>query len=715
MDSDNDSDGANILNDLLSNSDIEENEPTKTKTIKEMDYNFLDSISNSTCIDKVDNSKCNTSNRKADNNENVDKLFDDNIDSSDDEDKRYFEKQNYSEYGRNIKLLLKKDEVKKKDISVTYEKDSKSLSVKSITSNNNVKNLSSVQSDVYSDPFFGIRIVNPLISSKQMREQMSGKSAITISKIKTCIASGTLSNDWVIAGVLINKSPTKTSQKGSSYSIWKISDLSENLTTVSVFLFSAAYKTFWKTTLGTVIGILNPNILESKDHIDQATLSVDTPQKMLIIGKSKDMGKCKSTKKNGEPCTAIVNINRCEFCIYHVKQEYKKCSKRADLGSNINARGFSSDLPKSNSQQTSRIFNSNGMQPFVPIRAQESARLRTHDQKRLALLSETNYKRSNSIENNKEMKKGIISVELQHNQIVKDHEKINKLKVWNSNKQLKMELVPSSSQSTSTGNKNLTATENKEKKMINTGLSLLSTPRLGTGCNNGKIDFSQPITKRQIDIAKRNAIKWVQQNGIIKPKNPNKISLEKDKIRGIKRTREINEHIEETQESKKSNSLPNNFKELMETKSMHVDLIEKSYEEEKEKYFNKLEITEKMEKKMLSTFKVECKAVICLICKYTAFSGSDFCKTQKHPLRVINAIKRFFKCSDCGNRTVSLEKLPLHSCTKCNSSNWLQAPMMDERKTNIITTSLSIRGGEENFLGSTLTNANLNLLVPKTD
>ncbi|XP_047347967.1 protein MCM10 homolog [Vespa velutina] len=716
MDSDNDSDGANILNDLLSNSDIEENESTKTKTIKEMDYNFLDSISNSTCIDKINNSKCNTSNQKANNSENIDELFGDNIDSSDDEDKRYFEKQKYSEYGRNVKLLLKKDEVKKKDISATYERDSRSLSVKSITSNNNVKNLSPVQNSVYSDPFFGIRIVNPLISSKQMREQMNGKSAITISKIKTCIASGTLSNDWVIAGVLINKSPTKTSQKGSSYSIWKISDLSENMTTVSIFLFSAAYKTFWKTTLGTVIGILNPNILESKDYIDQATLSIDTPQKMLIIGKSKDMGKCKSTKKNGEPCTSIVNINRCEFCIYHVKQEYKKCSKRADLGSNNNSvRGFSSDFPKSKSQQTSRIFNSNGMQPFVPIRAKESDRLRTHDQKRLALLSETHYDRSKSIENNKEIKKGIISVELQHNQIAKDHERINKLKVWNSNKQLKMELVPSSSQSTSTGNKNLIVTENKEKKMINTGISLLSTPRLGIGCNNGKIDFSQPITKRQIDIAKRNAIKWVQQNGIIKPKDPNKISLEKNEKRGTKRTREINEHIEETQESKKSNSLPNNFKELMETKSVHVDLIEKSYEEEKEKYFNKLEMTEKMEKKMLSTFKIECKAVICLICKYTAFSSSDFCKKQKHPIRVINAIKRFFKCSDCGNRTVSLEKLPLHSCTKCNSSNWLQAAMMDERKTNIITTNLSVRGGEEKFLGSSLTNADLNLLVPKTN
>ncbi|XP_043666761.1 protein MCM10 homolog [Vespula pensylvanica] len=715
MDSDNDSDGANILSDLLSNSDVEENGSTKTKTIKEMDYNFLDSISNNACIDKVDNSKCNASNPKPNNTENIDELFGDNIDSSDDEDKRYFEEQKYSEYGRNIKLLLKKDEVKKKDTCTPYEKDSRSLAVKSITSNNNITNLSPVQNNVHCDPFFGIRIVNPLISFKQMREQMNGKSAITVSKIKTCIISGTLSNDWVIAGVLINKSPTKTSQKGSSYSIWKITDLSENMATVSIFLFSAAYKTFWKTTLGTVIGILNPNIMESKDQIDQATLSIDTPQKMLIIGKSKDMGKCKSTKKNGEPCTAIVNINRCEFCVYHVKQEYKKCSKRADLGSNNNVRGFSSDLPKSKSQQTSRFFNSNGMQPFTPIRAQESVKLRTHDQKRLALLSEVDYDKSKSIKNNTEIKKGIISVDLQSNQKAKDHEKINKLKVWNSNKQLKMELVPSSSQSTSIENGNLTITENKEKKMINTGISLLSTPRLGIGCNNGKIDFSQPITKRQIDIAKRNAIKWVQQNGIIKPKNPNKINLEKAEKKGTKRTREIIEHMEETQESKKSNSLPNNFKELMETKSMHVDLIEKSYEEEQEKYFNKLEMTEKMEKKMLSTFKIECKAVRCLICKYTAFSSSDFCKKQKHPLRVINAIKRFFKCSDCGNRTVSLEKLPLHSCTKCNSSNWLQAAMMDERKTNIITTNLSVRGGEEKFLGSSLTNADLNLLVPKTD
>lgn len=425
------------------------------------------------------------------------------------------------------------------------------------------------------------------------------------------------------------------------------------------------------------------------------------------------MGKCKSLKKNGEPCTAIVNTNRCEFCVYHVKQEYKKCSRRSDLGSNSSTNGFSSDQSKNKLQSNSRIFNSNGMQPFVPIRAEESARLRASDQKRLAFLSNTHCDESITIIKNKDVKRGVISAELASNQNIKDRERINKLKVWNSNKPLKTELLTSSSSPKNIANESPTTTEIKEKKIMSNGLSLLSTPRLGVGCNNGEIDFSLPITKRHRDIAKKNAITWIQQNGAIKAKNPNKIGLGKEEKRGIKRVREINEHTEERQESKKINTLPDNFKQLMETKSKHTDLIEKSYAQEEEKYFNKLEIKEKMEEKMLSTFKVQCKAVKCLICKYTAFSSSDLCKEQKHPIRIIDAIKRFFKCSDCGNRTVSLERLPLHSCTKCSSSNWVRAAMMDERKTAISSTSLSVRGDEEKFIGSSSTVANLNLLVPE--
>jgi minichromosome maintenance protein 10 len=40
-----------------------------------------------------------------------------------------------------------------------------------------------------------------------------------------------------------------------------------------------------------------------------------------------------SRRKNGGRCTVFVNKNRCEFCVYHLKQEYQKCSKRTELNS----------------------------------------------------------------------------------------------------------------------------------------------------------------------------------------------------------------------------------------------------------------------------------------------------------------------------------------------------------------------------------------------
>ncbi|KAJ8942710.1 hypothetical protein NQ318_017009 [Aromia moschata] len=102
-----------------------------------------------------------------------------------------------------------------------------------------------------------------------------------------------------------------------------------------------AFKQLWKTAVGTVVGVLNPNVLDKKDGSkDEATLSIDNSQKVMIFGQSKDFGTCKSTKKNGENCTAIVNINKCEYCVYHIRQEYQKCSKRSELQANFAGRGL---------------------------------------------------------------------------------------------------------------------------------------------------------------------------------------------------------------------------------------------------------------------------------------------------------------------------------------------------------------------------------------
>lgn len=100
----------------------------------------------------------------------------------------------------------------------------------------------------------------------------------------------------------------------------------------------------------------------------QLCLTVDHPQKVLMLGEAMDFGTCKAKKKNGDSCTQLVNLvslpllethaflffcflmdlylcpvpsptpycqkYECQYCQYHVKVQYKKMSsKRAELQS----------------------------------------------------------------------------------------------------------------------------------------------------------------------------------------------------------------------------------------------------------------------------------------------------------------------------------------------------------------------------------------------
>ena len=51
------------------------------------------------------------------------------------------------------------------------------------------------------------------------------------------------------------------------YSIWKLSDLAFHLqtSTVSLFLFGENHKQHWKTAEGSVVAVLNPSILPSRE------------------------------------------------------------------------------------------------------------------------------------------------------------------------------------------------------------------------------------------------------------------------------------------------------------------------------------------------------------------------------------------------------------------------------------------------------------------
>ncbi|XP_075221519.1 uncharacterized protein LOC142324560 [Lycorma delicatula] len=59
----------------------------------------------------------------------------------------------------------------------------------------------------------------------------------------------------------------------------------------SLFLFGSAHTALWKRNVGTAIAVLNPSVLESKkESNDEAVLSVNNPDQVMVCGQLKDFG-----------------------------------------------------------------------------------------------------------------------------------------------------------------------------------------------------------------------------------------------------------------------------------------------------------------------------------------------------------------------------------------------------------------------------------------
>lgn len=573
----------------------------------------------------------------------------------------------------------------------------------------------------------------------------------------------------------------------------------------------------------------------------QATLSVDNSQRIMIFGQSKDLGTCRSTKKNGEKCTAFVNTNRCEYCIYHVKQEYQKCSQRSELQSSFAGRGLVALRNKVLGKN--EVFYAG--KSYMAIPAARSKKLAKKDESRLQLLSGSGVIKSKTTQ--AKIKKHAAQVEASKNQRKRDLEILRKLGCFNEGKTSGKFAAEAHSSSVSleeskktaldvisklkakqqntkkeegcaeaeskvllkppeTGDidlsvdfgpvkklavskkingdlknknqnsnvqgkhvketfkkvgidgiktketeisgfegknvagtlknvdlnaekftddlrtKNIASTVLKQEKSVCKSLdsstkTTENNPKVTTNENAATakiltvpqkfVDLSAPLPKRKVDRAKQSALNYVQKNGPIKKVDPN--STRNNKKRPLVESDENEaKRLKQIQENE---FYSEKFKKLMAMTSKNADLLELRDDEEKEKYFDKMEMKEKMEEKMTTTYKVPCKAVRCLQCKYTSFSAADRCKTERHPLKVADAIKRFFKCGDCGNRTVCLEVVPTKPCSNCGSGKWERTTMMKERKV-VLSHGLSIRGGEQKFVNSVVTDANINLLVP---
>ena len=142
--------------------------------------------------------------------------------------------------------------------------------------------------------------------------------------------------DWVIMGIISAKSDPRQTTKthnaskindptsgGDKYMVMTLTDLKWD---IELFLFGAGFERFWKVGVGTVVAILNPGVMRPR-NADSGKFSLtlnSSDDTLLEIGTARDLGFCKSVKRDGKNCGAWVDKRRMEHCAFHCEMAVKK-------------------------------------------------------------------------------------------------------------------------------------------------------------------------------------------------------------------------------------------------------------------------------------------------------------------------------------------------------------------------------------------------------
>ena len=188
------------------------------------------------------------------------------------------------------------------------------------------------------EPFSGFQLSKRILSHILLTRTFSGKKVFQIPDLLKVVKAPTydlpdMEEDWVLVGIIASKSSPrdhkddgKKSNTGrGKFMVLQLTDLKWEL---DLFLFSTAFDRFWKLTQGTVIAILNPSIMPpppAKRDTGRFSLTLNSSDETVLeIGTARDLGFCKSVKKNGNICGQWVDISHTEFCAYHMDASLRK-------------------------------------------------------------------------------------------------------------------------------------------------------------------------------------------------------------------------------------------------------------------------------------------------------------------------------------------------------------------------------------------------------
>ncbi|KAK0247625.1 hypothetical protein B0A54_01347 [Friedmanniomyces endolithicus] len=191
------------------------------------------------------------------------------------------------------------------------------------------------------DPFSSLHLTKRHIPHPTLTRALSQKQVYTLPRLLKEVKSPhydppDCDTDYVLFALLASKS-TPYDQKAThrstdenqpqddahapknKFMVLKLTDLTWE---IDLFLFGTAFTQFWKLTPGTLLAILNPDILppsQAQQHSGRFSLKLGSSEDSVMeIGVGRDLGWCSSVRKDGRECGEWGDKRKTDICGFHL-------------------------------------------------------------------------------------------------------------------------------------------------------------------------------------------------------------------------------------------------------------------------------------------------------------------------------------------------------------------------------------------------------------
>jgi minichromosome maintenance protein 10 len=198
------------------------------------------------------------------------------------------------------------------------------------------------------ESFSGLHLKSREMQHNVVTRTLEGKTILTIPQLLKTVKAPDYDppeyeNDYVVLGVICSKSTplnTKNAVRDQSkgnqernqqgkFMVIKLTDLKWEL---DLYLFDTGFSQFWKLPLGTLIAVLNPDIMPPRNR-DTGKFSLklsSSDDTILELGIARDLDFCHAQRKDGKDCGQWIDSRKTEHCEFHIQLQVEK-SKRGRM------------------------------------------------------------------------------------------------------------------------------------------------------------------------------------------------------------------------------------------------------------------------------------------------------------------------------------------------------------------------------------------------